>query len=573
MHYLNNNGNIVVKGGDVLIQMDKIPFLCIETSINNEVISMNEQLLTDMPPLVLNKPITELFDKWHVKQGGILIQAQLKNKSYIFLKELLTEDRILYLGVTSRELEDKVSELEEMQRINRHLDAVIENSYDGIYITDREGVTLRTNSAIERITGIPKEYYLNKKVDDLIKRGILEKSVTQKVIEKKRSISLVQLNFSGRETLLTGNPVFNEQGEVESVVTNVRDLSDLNSLQTALRTANELNKKYQKDIERLKGSEFFRDGKTVVENEQMRIIYNTAKRIVNVSATVLILGETGVGKDVLAKYIYNESERRKSGKFIKVNCGAIPPNLLESELFGYASGAFTGASKNGKLGMFELADKGVLFLDEIGEMPLNLQVKLLRVIQEREIQRVGGTSTKKIDVRFIAATNRNLKEMVQEGKFREDLYYRLNVVPIVIPPLRNRKEEIHTLIKIFLKEINEKYEMKKVLNAELSTFFYRHHWPGNIRELSNLLEQIVLLNSVDELKLEHLPVEYKTEINCSETDKKEIMTLKQAVETAEKNALKQAVKNYKTTYELAKALDSSQPTIVRKLKKYNIILN
>ena len=209
----------------------------------------------------------------------------------------------------------------------------------------------------------------------------------------------------------------------------------------------------------------------------MQSIYDTAKRIANVSATVLTLGETEVGKDVLAKYIFNESERSRNGKYIKVNCGAIPANLLESELFGYAGGAFTGANKNGKPGMFEMADKGVLFLDEIGEMPLDLQVKLLRVIQEREIQRVGGTSTKKIDVRLIAATNRNLKVMVQEGKFREDLYYRLNVIPIAIPPLRERKEEIYSFIKIFLNDINVKYGMKKELDAELTAFFYRHQSP------------------------------------------------------------------------------------------------
>lgn len=556
-----------------MIQEDNIPFLYLETSLNNEVLRMNNHLLVDMEEDVLNKSVKEIFDAWHVKQGGKLIQARLNNKRYIFLKEQLNADGIVYVGITSQELENQSSELEELQRINRHLDAVIESSYDGIYITNIDGVTLRANSAIERITGIPKEYYLNKKVDDLIKRGILEDSVTHKVLKKKRSVSLMQLNYSGKETLLTGNPVFNEHGEIESIVTNIRDLSDLNDLQNALRKANELNKNYQKEIDRLRRNETFIDGKTVVGNEQMRIIYDTAKRIANVSATVLILGETGVGKDVLAKYIYNESERSKSGKYIKVNCGAIPSNLLESELFGYAGGAFTGASKNGKPGMFELADKGFLFLDEIGEMPLDLQVKLLRVIQEREIQRVGGTSIKKVDVRLLAATNRNLKEMVQEGKFREDLYYRLNVVPIVIPPLRERKDEIHDLIKLFLKDINEKYGMNKELNAELLSFFYRHNWPGNIRELSNLLEQIVLLNSVDKLEIEHLPAEYKMESNSQAIEVDEVMPLKKAVEAAEENLLKRAAEKYVTTYDLAKALDTSQPTIVRKLKKYNILLN
>ncbi|MFS0575439.1 sigma 54-interacting transcriptional regulator [Sporosarcina sp. 179-K 3D1 HS] len=555
-----------------MIVVDTLPFFCLETSLNDEVIDMNERLLADMKKDFQHKPIKELFDVWHVERGGKLIHARLNDDSYIFLKEQMNENRIVYVGIRSRELENKNKELQELELLNRHLDAVIENSYDGIYITNRDGVTLRTNSAIERITGIPKEYYINKNVDALVKRGILENSITDKVIKKKRSVSLVQLNYSGKETLLTGNPVFDDQGEVESVVTNIRDLSDLNNLQTALRQANELNKSYQLEIERLKGSGPYLDGKTVVENKRMRSIYDTAKRIANVPATVLILGETGVGKDVLAKYIFNESERSRTGKYIKVNCGAIPANLLESELFGYAGGAFTGANKNGKPGMFEMADKGVLFLDEIGEMPLDLQVKLLRVIQEKEIQRVGGTSTKKIDVRLIAATNRNLIEMVQEGKFREDLYYRLNVIPITIPPLRERPEEIYSFIKIFLNDINEKYGMKKELDAELTAFFYRHQWPGNIRELSNLLEQIVLLNKEEMLKLEHLPAEYKKEESFHTILDDGLITLKKAVEQAEENVLQQAAEKYMTTYDIAKALDTSQPTIVRKLKKYNIVL-
>lgn len=555
-----------------VIAVDNIPFLYFETSSNDEVINMNERLLSDMKKNVLHQPVKELFDVWQAEQGGQLIRARLNEKSYVFFKESWKEERTFYVGIASKKLENQLLELEELRLLNRHLDAVIESSYDGIYITNRDGVTLRTNSAIERITGIPKEYYLNKNVDALMKRGILENSVTEKVIKNKRSVSLVQLNYLGKETLLTGNPVFDDQGEVESVVTNIRDLSDLNNLQTALREANELNQSYQQELERLKGRRSYIDGKTVVENKRMRFIYDTAKRIANVPATVLILGETGVGKDVLAKYIFNTSERRGTGKYIKVNCGAIPANLLESELFGYAGGAFTGANKNGKPGMFEMADKGVLFLDEIGEMPLDLQVKLLRVIQEREIQRVGATSTKKIDVRLIAATNRNLKEMVQEGTFREDLYYRLNVIPIAIPPLRERKEEIHSFIHIFLNEINEKYGMKKELDAELTSFFYRYHWPGNIRELANLLEQMVLLNGEALLKIEHLPVEYQNEEGVSSFKNIERMTLKKAVELAEENLLRRAVEKYTTTYELAKALDTSQPTIVRKLKKYNILL-
>lgn len=550
-------------------QLNLHPFIYFETSFTDDVLNVNNRFIEEFNIDELNYPLHNIFDVWKIQGNGV-VSASSGTKNYIFLKTQ-SHNKFFYIGIASDDLTDSIVELEKLRRLTRHLDAVIENSYDGIYITDSEGVTLRTNSAIERITGIPKEYYINKKVDDLVKRGILEDSVTRKVIEQKRTISHVQQNYSGQETLLTGNPVFNEYGDIESVVTNIRDLSDLNNLQTALRNANQLNKSYRKEIERLKRSTFNTNGLTIIKDEQMRLVYETAKRILDVSATVLLLGETGVGKDVLANYIYSESKRKKSGKFIKVNCGAIPPNLLETELFGYSGGAFTGAAKEGKPGMFELADKGVLFLDEIGEMPIELQVKLLRVIQEKEVQRVGGTFTKKIDVRLVAATNKNLKEMVREGKFREDLFYRINVVPIAIPPLRVRKMEILSLSKLFLDNLNKKYDMKKTISDELNSFFYRYEWPGNIRELSNLLEQIVLLNSADHLGIEHLPEEYKIENELPKSSNlHEDITLKEAVEIAEKKILEKAIKRYDTTYEIAKALNTSQATIVRRLAKYGI---
>ena len=291
----------------------------------------------------------------------------------------------MYVGVFSQEMDEMFNELEALKIINRNLDAIIDSSFDGIYLTDREGTTIKTNSAIERITGIPKEYYIGKKVDYLIERGILEASLGDRVIKQKKSVSLVQLNRAGQETLLTSSPIFNDEGEIEGIVTNIRDLSELMNLQKALQKANEINKSYQKQIKQLKGNQETSLSNIVIKSEKMRQLYETAELVLNVDATVLISGQTGVGKDVLAKFIYNQSNRRLQGEFIKINCGAIPPDLLESELFGYESGAFTGANKQGKPGMFELADKGVLFLDEVGELPLNLQVKLLRVIQEREI--------------------------------------------------------------------------------------------------------------------------------------------------------------------------------------------
>lgn len=308
----------------------------------------------------------------------------------------------------------------------------------------------------------------------------------------------------------------------------------------------------------------------VTKSEEMKLIYDTAQRVANIDATVLILGETGVGKDVLANYIYANSLRAKEGEFIKVNCGAIPAELLESELFGYEKGAFTGASSEGKPGLFELADKGMIFLDEIGELSLNLQVKLLRVLQEGEIQRIGGSRPKKVNVRIISATNRDLKEMVDRGKFREDLYYRLNVIPIHIPPLRERRADILPLTKLYLEKMNEKYQLNKELDYSLKSFFMSYNWPGNVRELSNLIERLVVTTREDRIFLDDLPSEY---LNSENYTSDKILSLKEAVENAERKVLSLAAEKYSNTYEIAKALDSSQPTIVRKLKKYNIEIN
>lgn len=515
-----------------------------------------------------NKILTEQFDDWQFLDNKRLAAARLRDKRYLFLlMKQMDTDNILYIGRETQFLDDLLIDAHETDKLNRALDAIIENSYDGIYITDQDGITLYTNSAIERITGIPKEYYIGKSVDQLIKRGILNASVTHKVVKLRRTVSVVQDNFAGKETLITGSPVFNAAGEIEQVVTNIRDLSDLNELMHELTKVNELNNQYKQEIEKLRKITS-QDG-VVFVSDKMKMIYEIAERISDIDATVLILGETGVGKDVLARNIYNRSIRSKKGDFIKINCGAIPADLLESELFGYEGGAFTGANQKGKPGMFELAESGILFLDEVGELPLQLQVKLLRALQEREIQRIGGTKPKKIDVRIIAATNRNLSEMVKSGDFREDLFYRLNVIPITIPPLRERREDILALIDLFLTKANEQYKFSKEIDSRLKEYFYQHDWPGNVRELINIVERLVVLTDNQLLSINDLPEEYQPE-NRNQPNLNASLTLKEAVERAEKEILTKAAQTYQTTYEIAEALDSSQATIVRKLKKYRL---
>lgn len=547
------------------------PYLILKTNRAGQILEMNEMMKMKTNGILIGQHVSAVFREWNVLKEGCLVKGKIGDISCIFLRQFIEND-FMYIGVFSQEMDDIFNELESLKIINRNLDAIIDSSFDGIYLTDREGTTIKTNSAIERITGIPKEYYIGKKVDYLIERGILEASLGDRVIKQKKSVSLVQLNRAGQETLLTSSPIFNDEGEIEGVVTNIRDLSELMNLQKALQKANEINKSYQKQIKQLKGNQETSLSNIVIKSEKMRQLYETAELVLNVDATVLISGQTGVGKDVLAKFIYNQSNRRMQGEFIKINCGAIPPDLLESELFGYESGAFTGANKQGKPGMFELADKGVLFLDEVGELPLNLQVKLLRVIQEREVQRIGAIKPKKINVRLIAATNRDLRKMVESGDFREDLFYRLNVIPISIPRLAERPEDILHLVSYFLLEMNHKYEMNKSISPDLRSFLYQYDWPGNIRELSNLIERLVLLTKDNIITVNHLPSEYKSAICSSPSSSQENTTLKEAVERAEKQVILHAVKNSSTTYELAKLLDTSQATVVRKLKKYNIVL-
>ena len=315
-----------------------------------------------------------------------------------------------------------------------YLESIFESSYDGIYITDREGLTLKVNQAFERITGVSRENLVGRYMEDLVKEGTFSCFITRDVVEQKRPVTLRQTVKDNCNLIITGSPIFDEAGEVEMVITNVRDITELVELEKKLKLTQMASTRYQEELFKEVSAGHF-----VCESPALKSVVKLAGLVAPRDSSVLILGETGVGKEVLARYIH-ESSGRKGNNYIKINCGSIPPNLLESELFGYAPGAFTGASSKGKVGMFELADEGTLFLDEIGELPLELQSSLLRVLQDGEVTRVGDTRSKKINVRLITATNRVLEDMVAQGTFRRDLYYRLNVISLTVPPLRERPE-------------------------------------------------------------------------------------------------------------------------------------
>ncbi|WP_240983284.1 sigma 54-interacting transcriptional regulator [Acididesulfobacillus acetoxydans] len=398
------------------------------------------------------------------------------------------------------DIEALSQELETVRRAHADLDAVIESVDDGIVVANAHGYIVRANQAYLRIAGIARDEFVGKHFSELFKQGYLNRSVSQMVLERRARVNVVDVR-NGKELLMTGTPVFDEKGELSRVVTAVRDISELSELKARLAESEEKSERYYNELEHLRSRQSFRQ--ILTKNQEMLAKVEMAFHVAKVDSTVLILGESGVGKELVAGLIHRAGSRSKN-PFITINCGAIPLNLLESELFGYEKGAFTGAQKEGKPGLFELAQGGTLFLDEVGELPLELQVKVLRALQDREITRLGGSKPIRLDVRFVAATNRDLEEMVREKTFREDLFYRLNVVPILIPPLRRRKEDIPLLVNEFLRRFNTRYGLQKWITPEVMGVFMLYDWPGNIRELENTVERLMVTGREDAIGRESM---------------------------------------------------------------------
>ncbi|HYE69339.1 MAG TPA: sigma 54-interacting transcriptional regulator [Anaerovoracaceae bacterium] len=438
---------------------------------------------------------------------------------------------------------------------------ILDSISDAIFIDDAQGFTIWINKASEELYKIKRKNIIGKHVSFLEQEGIFTPSVARIVMEQRREVSTIHENKDGKRLLTTGIPIMDAHNNMSKIITTTHDITELINLQNELESV-------QNTLSGLKAQEGFSD--IVANSPSMYNVIQLTSRLSLIDSTVLITGESGVGKGVIAKLLHENGGRRHH-PFVKVNCGAIPENLIESELFGYESGAFTGSRKDGKKGLFETAEKGTIFLDEISELPLNLQVKLLQVIQEREITRVGGVESIPINVRIISATNKDLKSLVQQGKFREDLYYRLNVVPVSIPPLRERPEDIIPMIRIFLNQNNKKMKEHKEIDSKTIAILMKYTWPGNVRELQNIIERLVITTKGTSILPENLP----SFINetTSATDSLNIPTgknLKDALDHAEHEILLKAQEQYKTTRAMAKALGVSQPTIVRKLQKYLI---
>ncbi len=453
------------------------------------------------------------------------------------------------------------------------LNAIIESSFDGLWICNAEGRVLKINPASEKINDISSEQVVGKNVKDLVEEGFFDKSVTLEVIKTKKRISILQKANNGKNLLVTGNPIFVDN-VLTYIVVNDRDITELIHLKEELEESREMSKKYQQKLQEVLYKEVEGKEGFVFCSKEMKKSYEMVRKVSEVGVTVFLQGESGVGKSRIARLIHEYSDRRK-GPFIHVNCGAIPATLLESELFGYVKGAFTGAKREGKPGMFEMADKGTLFLDEITEMPQDLQVKLLHFLDSEKVKRVGDTVTRKIDVRIVVASNRDIHALVKKRQFREDLFFRINIVPIEIPPLRKRREDIPLLLSYFLERYNVQYGKSLSLDREVADLLCQYSFPGNIRELSNLVERLVVLAHEAVIHKEDIPRQVIENVimSPSVSDKNFLFqfSLKQAMEKAEREFLENARKICKTQVELADFLGVSQPTVARKIQKHNLL--
>ena len=443
----------------------------------------------------------------------------------------------------------------------REFTKIIEEMNDGVYITDEKAMTIFVNKSYEKISGGDRNLFLGKNMKQIVKEKLIDKSATLEVLDKKREITMNQTLRNGKKVLITGTPIYSDDNELSMVVTVVRDITALNKLQEELQSK-------QREIEKLKL--FIREnGGIIYRSDKMKNIISRAEKCAAYDTTVLIAGETGVGKDMLAKFIHNHSNR-KDKVFMEINCAAIPPTLLESELFGYEGGAFTGASKQGKKGIFELSNGGTIFLDEIGEMSLGLQAKLLKVIQDKKVYKVGGEKHIPIDVKIITASNKDIEEMVNMKRFRADLYYRLNVIPIKIPPLRERKEDILPLVNSFLESLISLYKEDKKLDEKAMKLLYDYSYPGNIRELKNLIERAYILSTGSTIMEEDFPKELRSSSTFVYNKNYDGMSLKAALDSLEKELIKNAIKNTKTSKEAADLLSVEPSTFTRKRQKYNL---
>lgn len=552
--------------------VSKLPFGLLVVNKKGEVVFVNESCQELFGLNKSNKPLIQ-----DILPENTIIKV-IKEGKFEFTNFLFKESMYLMnFPIVAKELgaiiffpkdifEDFINKSPKLLDLKQELEAVMNLSGELVTITDAEGIVLRVNDTCEKILGVKESDLIGKSTILLQGNGVIDTSSTLQVLEKKQKITHYQTTKSGRRLLVEGHPIFLDDGTLNKVINISKDITEISNLQKKLEETKRILENYQTELSRLQKQ----DKELVFKSRSMEKVYELVCRIADVDATIFLHGETGVGKEVLARTIHQLSYRKNS-PFIKVNCGAIPESIMESELFGYSKGAFTGANKEGKKGLALAADKGTLFLDEIGELPLNLQAKLLQLLQEKQFTPLGGTSPVNVDVRFIAATNRNLEEMVKNGTFREDLYYRLVVIPIHIPSLSERKEDIPFLINHFTESFNQKYKLYKSFDKEVIQHFIELEWKGNVRELQNTIERLIVTTPESYITVHDLPEQLLHPHSPARPKTGgQGFNLKEEVEQYEKQILLQTLETCSTMKEASKKLGVDASTITRKVRKYRI---
>lgn len=444
---------------------------------------------------------------------------------------------------------------------------------EGICITDKDGRVLLLNTSYSEISGIPKEAMIGRRVEEFVRSGMLDIVLNPEIVRTRQPVTRIQKVSNGRQIVLEGSPVLDARGEVALCITLIKDGTVLADLRAELSRQKELLEALQHIANAGGGVNFLPERPVASQSPAMRKLDKELAVIADTDATVLLLGETGVGKDVTARRIHALSPRAE-GTFIKVDCGSIPEHLIETELFGYVGGTFSGGSRNGKIGLFEAADGGTLFLDEIGELPLRMQTRLLRFLQDKEILRVGSISAKRVDVRIVAATNRELELAVERGEFRSDLYYRVKVAELRIPPLRERKSDIPPLARMFLESFNARYRKKKRFSDEALESLVNYKWPGNVRELENVIQRAVITARKDLLDRRSLNLlkdcrndEGPGGAGLFELEGKSYAEVMSGLERA---MLREALRKYGGITKTAESFGVARSTIFRKVKRYGL---
>jgi PAS domain S-box-containing protein len=461
------------------------------------------------------------------------------------------------------------SQMRRYEELTRVQDAIIDSLSDGLWICDGDANVLRINPASERLNAIQAAQVVGRNMRDLVAEGVFNKSATLEVLRTRAPVDMLQTR-QGRKLVLTGTPVFDDAGRLIRVVVYERDVTELDALHQQLEQQEAIREGFRHQMLEMQLEEV-ESRRVIAKSPCMQKALRQAIKVSTVDSTVLVLGESGVGKGVLADLIHKYSSRA-SKPLVKINCGAIPESLVEAELFGYDKGVFTGAQAKGKPGYFELADGGILFLDEIAELPLSSQVKLLRFLEDGRVMRVGGTQSRKLDVRIVAATHRDLHAMVEKGAFRLDLYYRLSVIPVYVPSLRERTECILPLLRHYIDLFGERLGVRRRFSRAASEALLAYSWPGNVRELMNLCERLVVMSDAELIDLADLPRDLVDRGGqaLAEGSWPEEFTLTQAVESTERAMLLAARERHGNQSAMARALGVDQSTVARKLKKYGI---